>query len=196
MSQDSPFFVYQATSYGFLERALAHLDRFDDQVDAASLFYAALELRLGIEARLWEYLKPALRELGKEPTVVGEYAATKLLRRLVDLNPDAETQTTFRITEEKSGDSTVMEYTPVSRELASLHGRLGEILHFNFFIKNDRWYFRRALESRGQRSLLDYRELLRRAVEELQKATAGTLLNNPRFTRFVNDALEEPGEGE
>lgn len=196
MSQDNPFFVYQATSYGFLERALAHLERFDDEVDTPSLFYAALELRLGIEARLWEYLRPALKELGKEPTSVGEYAATKLLRRLVDLNPDAQNQTTFRVTDEQSGNSTVMEYTPVSRELASLHGRLGEILHFNFFIRNERWYLRRALESRGQRSLLDYRELLGRTVTELQKATAGTLLNNPRFTRFVNDVLEEPEEGE
>ena len=196
MSETSPFFAYQATSYGFLERALAHLERFDEEDEASSLFYAAFELRMGIEARLWEYLKPALKELGKEPSEVEEYVATKLLRRLTELNPDAEAHTIFRITDEQDGASTVMEYTPVSRELASLHGRLGEILHFNFFIRNQRWFMRRALKAKGHRSLVDYRELLAHTVAELQKATTGTLLNNPWFTRFVDDVLEEAGEGE
>lgn len=194
MSDNDPFYDYQATSYGFLERAMTHLQRFDEEHYAPSLFYAALELRLGIEARLWEYLRPALKSLGKQPKEIGKCAATKLLRRLTSLNPDAKYHTVFRITDEQSGDSTELHYTPVSQELAQLHGRLGEILHFNFFVNNEYWNLRSPLEGKGHKSLADYRELLRKIVSELETATSGTLLNNPRFTQLVSEVLEEPEE--
>lgn len=196
MSEATPFFAYEATSHGFLKRALAHLERFDEEDEASSLFYAAFELRMGIEARLWEYLKPALKELGKEPSEIGEYVATKLLRKLINLNPDAEIHTTFRIADEQDGARTVMEYTPVTHELASLHGRLGEILHFKFFTRNQHWFIRRALRPKGHRSLVDYRELVAHGLAELQKSTTGSLLSNPRFTRLVDDVLEEAEEGD
>jgi hypothetical protein len=49
-------FRFETSSGAFLERAEALLAKFDETDDAALLIYAALELRNGIEARLWEYI--------------------------------------------------------------------------------------------------------------------------------------------
>ena len=36
-------------------------------------------------------------------------------------------------------------YTPVTKELASIHGRLGELLHHSFFVKNPNWAYKRKV---------------------------------------------------
>lgn len=89
-----------------------------------------------------------------------------------------------------------MQFTPVSRELAKIHGRIGELLHFKFFINNEHWLIRASLGGSPHRSIMDYCPLLEDAVAELEQATAGTLLGHPQFTRLVEDILNEDGDSE
>ena len=75
MTDKPPFFVYDIPSASFAARAQAQLERFDAG-HPDSLFYAALELRTGIEARLHEYISAA------DPGRVKDYDAKKLMAKL------------------------------------------------------------------------------------------------------------------
>ena len=191
MSEFDPVFRFSAHSRAFLSRAREHLARFemDDQVQ--NFFYAALELRFGIEARLNEYLAPALKAIRKEPKAVPEYVATKLLNKLAEIDPTSEQLSTLRTTSEQTGNSFMAHYTPVSRRLAAIHGQLGEVLHYKFFVKNEHWLFRMPLGGNPHRSIPDFLVLLNEGVAELEKATAGKLLGNPQFTALVEEVLSE-----
>jgi hypothetical protein len=189
-------YQYGAYSRAFLERASRHLRDFDTNGSVESFFYAALELRFGIEARIYEYLDATLKSRGEEPTRIVEYSATKLLRRLSTNAPEAERPTQVRITSEQSRASSGFEYTPVSPALARMHGQLGELLHFKFFRNNPHWYLKTAFGDGAERSLVDYRNFLNDVVAELQYATRGTLLHHPRFTQMVEELLEDSSESD
>jgi hypothetical protein len=192
----STFYQYGAHSRAFLERAIRHLHEFDANGSVESFFYAALELRFGIEARVNEYLDATLKSLGAESTRIVEYAATKLLRKLSSIAPEAERATQLRVTSEQTGNSAAFEYTPVSPALARMHGQLGELLHFKFFRNNPYWYIRTAFSNGSERTLVDYRNLLRDVVAEMQYSTRGTLLTHPKFTEIVNELLGNEGRPE
>jgi hypothetical protein len=191
MNELNPFFQYQAHSRAFLARARENLACFERDGQAQHFFYAALELRFGIEARLNEYLAPALKTIGKTSKEVPEYVATRLLTKLVTIDPTSEQPATLRFTPELTGDSSVAHYTPVSRRLAAIHGQLGELLHYKFFVKNEHWLLRKPLGGNPHRSILDFVELLNEGVAELELATSGTLLGNPKFTALVEEVLSE-----
>ena len=188
---DTAPFRFNTSSRGFLERARAHLSAFlaDGEVDR--FFYAALELRFGIEARVTEYLKSALTSIGRDVKDVDGYVASRLLKRLAEINPDYERGMTLRLTSQQTGDATVLHYTPVTRELASIHGRLGELLHYKFFLNNEHWLYRIPLGGAPHRSLPDFVPLLEQGCEELERATSGLLLGHPRFTEVVEEVLNE-----
>lgn len=188
----SPLFRFQTHSRAYLERAKAQLGRFDEADDVEALFNAALQLRYGIEARVWEYLTVALRGLGKSAESVGDYVATRLLKRLATADPESPRASVLTMRSEQSGMTTSMHYTPVSRDLAALHGRLGELLHHRFFIANPHWSVRWPLPPGGPRSLGNVRELLVEGMAGLEYATSGTLLGHPRFTALVQEVMEEP----
>lgn len=195
MTDIYPFLRFATNARAFLSRVEDHLARFERDQSVESFFYAALELRFGIEARLNEYLGPALKSIGKDSKGTSEYVATKLLKRLVCVDPDAGRASTLRITSEQDGHSMVMQFTPVSQRLAAIHGQLGELLHYKFFTNNEHWAVRRPLGGSPHRSVADFLPLLREGIAELRQATSGTLLANPRFTRLVQDvADEEPGD--
>lgn len=189
-------FEHMIHSRAFLDRAKVHLAQFDQEQTPANLFYAALELRFGIEARLNEYLSPILKELGKDPISETEYAGTKLLKKLLRLDPDAEKAWMLRITSEVSGSQSQMEFTPVSRHLAALHGQLGDCLHFKFFSANEHWYLKPRATGISGKTLWNVRDLLEETVNELSEATRGILTGHPRFTEFVQDALQESEMGQ
>ena len=183
-------FKYGIPSHCFLERARKQLKLFDEDTPE-SLFYAALELRMGIEARLFEYIEASLRASKKPLERIKDYSAKKLLRKLSKIAPDATNPATLTMSTGAIGQGTVLEYVPVTRQLASYHGMLGEILHFKFFRNNKYWYRKKRLSQKPKKkSLLDYRDFLEEAATELEKVNRGALRTHPKFIKFI-DRLNE-----
>jgi hypothetical protein len=191
MNQESPIHRYQAHSRAYLERAKGQLTTFDESGDVSALFYAALELRYGIEARAWEYLSVAFKSLGRSPESVKGFSASDLLRRLAKADPDSHRESVLAISDEQSRQAMALQYTPVSRELAKIHGRLGALLHHRFFVDNELWYLKQALPLTGPQSLGNFRELLVEGIAGLEYATSGTLLANAKFTALVSEMSQE-----
>lgn len=92
----------------------------------ARFVYAALELRLGIEARVTEYLEVALKQLGRRVHDVPDHVASTLLRRFRAAAPHAERPSVARLIREWPAKPTQMYYMPVTSARADVHGRLGE----------------------------------------------------------------------
>jgi hypothetical protein len=187
------FFRFQIDSRSFLRRAREDLARFDADGDVGAFFNAALSLRMGIEARLFEYIKPALGSKRPEDAGIKEFAATKLLARLTRLNPDAGVATTIVIRAEGEGEGSAMQYTPVTPQLAAIHGRLGELLHYNYFWKSPHWFIKKPWRPGSLSTLVDARRLLDEAANGLEQATRGSLLGHPQFKVLV-DELEAEAE--
>jgi hypothetical protein len=172
----NPYYEYTASSNSFLERARELIARFDETQDPCFFFYCALELRMGIEARLFEYLEAAARSGENLPRFNTDYNAEKLLKKLGAVSKDALEPTVFTVTLEGDPSSASFEYTPVTPELARMHNRLGGFLHFNFFRQNPNWLYRFRLKDRGSMSLADHRDFLGTVTEELAKACRGDVL--------------------
>ena len=189
---------YLATSSAFLDRARDALRVFRKEDDVQSLFVATLMLRLGIEARLFEYIEAELpRESRREEMIrISKYPAKKLFARLNQMNPDASHETLLVIREESGGEALGWRYTPVTQSLASLHGQLGELLHFNYFRKNPHWYIADRVEASGLPTLLHASDLIERGIAELAEATSGQLLNHPSFKVQVQGLVQEIDAGD
>jgi len=191
MSSSINWFKYNIPSFCFLERARKQIKLFDEGIPE-SLFYAALELRMGIEARLFEYIEASLRVNKRPLKRITDYSATKLLKRLSQIDPNAIDHLTMIITIEGSGHGSALEYTPVTKKLASFHGMLGEILHFKFFRNNKYWYYIKRLSLKHKnKSLLDYRDFLKECAIELEKANKGILLSPPSFIEVIDKLNED-----
>lgn len=184
-----PFYRHQIHDQAFLERARDHLRRFDEG-DLPCLFYAALELRLGIEARLHSYINAAYRKRKRPNNLDSMHIATKLLAKLKEINPDAEQKMFVGFKFAKSDKGSAFEFTPVTKKLARMHGKLGELLHFNFYIKNTDWLVKPPLHAEG-RTLADVRRWLDAVVIELSEACRGALLSHPEFENVVIRLEEE-----
>jgi hypothetical protein len=184
---------YIAASSAFLDRARDALSVFQNDDDVQSLFVAALMLRLGIEARLFEYIEAELPRESRRAELmrISDYQATNLLRRLIRMNPNASDETLLIIREESGGEAFGLRYTPVTKSLASLHGQLGELLHFNYFKKNPYWYVADRADAPGLPTLLHASDLIERGIAELAEATSGQLLNHPSFKMQVQQLVEE-----
>ncbi len=183
---------FEAHARAFLRRAREHIARFDDEGDsaAAGLLYAALELRYGIEARLYDYLRATYKQLGRaEPT---GHEGKKLLAELLRAAPDAgrpSIVTWWR--EDGSGEGGGMRYTPVTPELARDHGKLGGLLHYRYFLASrGEWQIRIRTPGRP-RTLLDWRDYLADVADRLADACAGTMLTHVRFTELVERLTDE-----
>lgn len=71
-------FKYPAHSHAFLTRARVALEAFDTEATVSNLFAAALEVRFGIEARLFEYIDAAIGRSPEKRRHIKDYSATKL----------------------------------------------------------------------------------------------------------------------
>jgi hypothetical protein len=191
MDRSNHTYSFDCYSNAFLNRAQVLMKRFDEAEDATCLFYAALELRYGIESRLYEYIDAACNTLKVTSEEKKEYAATRLLRKLVQMIPDAEEPATVIVSVAGSKNGIGFRYTPVTRKLAQMHGRLGETLHITFFRRNPNWYYRDSLTEYGQQSLTDLRRFLGEVEKELAEATSGQLRGCPQFTSAVLQTLAE-----
>ena len=183
--QEHSLFQYNIDSQSYLCRGRDHLEHFDTG-EVPSLFYAALELRMGIEARIREYLDATIKSRSKSYPKIKDHAATKLLNRLKEIEPDAENWAIVTFTMGKTGPQSKLVYTPVTQKLAKMHGRIGELLHFNVFKNSPDWFYNQRLNDIGSRSLLDIRDYLVNVADELKQANRGTLLIHPIFTKIVD----------
>jgi hypothetical protein len=190
-----PRFKFSIAARDFLARARDHLKRFDDDRSVADFFGAVLNLRFGIEARLYEYLDATLKELNKPAHNRSDYVASKLLKHLLAQDPAANRAVMVRLTAEGADrPGSVLAYTPVTPDLARHHARLGDYLHYTFFRNCEYWYLDCDMQP-PVRTLRDHRRYLDEVAAELAEATRGLLLTHPKFTRMIEDALDEPDAG-
>lgn len=153
--------MYRSSSRDYLKRARHLLSR----GDCESLFYAAFELRCGIEARMQEYLEIAeeISEKKKQGWKIAELGknlekAFKLGGKIVQL--------TFENV--ASGKQCRIYHTPVTAELRKQGQQRGNYLHATKVYRkpDDPWW-------------VSFKTLLDETCEELAIATKGTLLVPP-----------------
>jgi hypothetical protein len=173
---------YATDARSHLKRAWWWLARFKEEEDGRGVVYAALELRMGIEARLFDYLVPATKKLGKKQP--SGYAAKKLLRLLSDLDPSSSERTFMVAHREPDGTPLALLFTPVTPELASDHNRLGEILHHDYFQKGRALVLLSKPLGRLQ-TLVDWAGYLEEVADRLSEACRGNLLGHPSFEDLV-----------
>ncbi len=170
---------YQISARAYLVRAKNRLN----EGTQIALFYAAFELRAGIQARMQEYLraqefvaqgKKEDWELGKLGRSIGE--AFQLGDRIAQVS----------VYDDKNGELIDdLYYTPVTSELQRQGERLGELLHAmqQFRTDKDLWW----RETRAR---------LEGIWRQLEIACSGTLLAPPlqyaeNRIRLQNELLDE-----
>jgi len=151
-----------------------------DQTQPESLFYAALELRFGVEARMKEYLaaQQHISEAKKEG-----WRIAKLAKNLESAFRLGDKVVEFTVLDKGTKEPLhTLYYTPVTSGLQKMAKRLGNYLHANSpaQAQNDQWCG-------------DFRNFLESVWAELRKATTGTLLGPPlmhRETRQIRMTIE------
>jgi hypothetical protein len=153
---------YNVDAKSYLRRARERLD--ENMFE--SLFYAAFELRCGIEQRMREYLE------------FQEHVSNKKKQgwRIPDLGKTIEkafkgfdkiARVTFADSSRKN-IYCILYYTPVTTELKIIAGKLGDYLHSRLIYKNfdDPWWH-------------EFREQLEAAYKELKFSCFGNLKGVP-----------------
>jgi hypothetical protein len=139
-----PHFAYHIDALSCVERAKKQLQLFDAGTPK-SLFYAALELRRGIEARLIKGIKDLLKANKRSEKEIKRYSPESILRQLAKIDADALKPLTLTIGIPGGQTATVLQYTPITSELAKDWGRVSNLLHYMFFETNPGWYTKRRL---------------------------------------------------
>lgn len=153
--------AYNCGSRDYLVRAWARLNENSKQ----GLFYAAFELRCGIEARLQEYLEVQehLSKKRKEGWKIAELS--KNLKRAFD---DGDQIVEIKLRDAEGANAVACYYTPVTTSLKKKGQRLGNYLHA---MKGHK-----PAEHEWWKTLQDFLEA---TYQELKIATTGTLLGPP-----------------
>lgn len=163
MSAEAP---YNGTARGYLVRARQQLDGGTME----GIFYAALELRCGVEQRLWEYLQ-AQRHVSQK--IRHGWKIAKMGQRLEVMFRTGNKVVQFRVSHRPSGQHIrTLYYTPVTNSLRKKAEQMGDILHAmrdTDATKVD-WWERQN-------------DLLEAAYTELEQATRGRLLGVPIINR-------------
>jgi len=172
---------YSISSKAYLKRARKQLDENTKE----GLFYAAFELRCGIESRLLQYWEAnkhihQMRKAGWEIPKIARDLEKAFIRRdkiaRIDVLDSAGTEL-----------RTSLYFTPVTKDLEALGGKIGNLIHCPklFRTSDDPWW--------GQT-----REFLEQVYAGLEKANKGTLLGVPVLERKTNRVHMEmetkPGE--
>lgn len=172
---------YGIHSRDYLARARQRLD----EGSLESLFYAAFELRCGIEARLQQY-EEALSDIAEIRRAGWEIPK-------VAKNIERAFRTGDKIARVSVCDDATQNvlysfyYTPVNKNLRAMAGQIGDLLHCTKACRdaeNPWWNEKRAF--------------LEQVYKELQKANIGTLLCvplwNPKTRRAHFQTELRPGE--
>jgi hypothetical protein len=199
---NQPYFAYAYDAWSYVERAKKQLELFDAG-NPESLFYAAFELRMGIEARLYDGLR-ALRQTNmteeerqRHTKRLERLSPDKLFRKLETIDENTLQSSTLMIGIPGGQSTSVLRYTAVTKELANDHDRpLSKLLHYRFFIDNPEWYLKEKIfpNRDNMRSLMDYREMLGEIARRLEEASSGDLLAPPSFLLGLIDKLDESAE--
>lgn len=160
--------TYPTASTDYLDRMKTLLNEGSE----ASLIYAALELRCGVEARLREYIE-TIEHIPKAQKK--EWAVAKLGRSIETAYQTGDKIMIFTIIFPEDGAQLQLMYTPVSKRLQEIANRLGDYLHVP---KGD------AADSQAWWKQL--RELLVEAYPLLKLATSGELIGLPLIHRPTN----------
>jgi hypothetical protein len=189
-------YKYDARAKGFLDRARTALEGFKSEHDVQQLLIAALMLRFGIEARLFEYIEASLPHEKRQQQLIkiSKIKPKYLLAKLTELNPDAKQRVVVASTpEDNPGDAIGMHYSPVTDSLKRIHGELGSLLHFNFFKRNPYWYSTTRAQSPGV-TVLHAQDVIEQGIAELDEATRGKILAVPRWQPIVDQLLNTEPE--
>jgi hypothetical protein len=176
---------YGVLSESYLERARERLE----EGTLGGLFYAAFELRCGVEARLHQYLEaykrialrkkrkwriPELVEDLEKAIIAGDFPVEdEIIRLNIVGGKDREVRATFY-------------YTPVTSKLCKMAGMVGNLMHHPQLYRNtdDNWW-------------VETRAFLEEMHTELSKASQGTLIGLPSLNmgeRTASFMLEIDGE--
>lgn len=152
---------YPCTSVAYLERMKARME----EGTKPALIYAALELRLGVEARLREYVW-AIDHLPKSQK--NEWKVAKLGRSIESAYQTGDKIMIFTIRFPEDGAELKLLYTPVSERLRDIAERLGDFLHAKNHTQADKpeWW-------------IELRKYLDEAYPLLMLATSGELVGLP-----------------
>lgn len=157
---------YNGTARGYLARARQQLDGGTME----GIFYAALELRCGVEQRMWEYLQ-AQRHLSKK--IRHGWKIAKMAQRLEAMFTTGNKVVQFRVSHRHSGQHIrTLYYTPVTSSLRKKAEQMGDVLHAmrDTDATSVDWWERQN-------------DLLEAAYTELEQATRGRLLGVPIINR-------------
>lgn len=149
---------YDFSARGHLERAKANLEKDNPQY----LFYAAFELRCGVESRMQEYLYawPHIPDKQKTGWEIGKLG--KAVEKHFILRDQCQE---WSIVDRETGQiGSVLYYTPVTKALRINAGKLGNYLHSPNFDGDQRVWW------------TEFRLLLDEMVNQLETAVTGTLL--------------------
>jgi hypothetical protein len=186
-----PYFAYHTDAASYAERAHKQLRLFDAG-NPESLFYAAFELRTGIESRLIKGIKDLLKANNRSEKEIKGYSPENILKKLAKIDANALKPLTLTIGIPGGQTATVLQYTPVTPELARDWGRVSNVLHYMFFETNPEWYAKRRLQPEfKEMSLVDYRDMLGEIAQRLDDASSGDLLAPPVFLKFFDKLNED-----
>jgi len=145
-------------------RAVNYLARAQEQIPSGNpeaLFYAAMELRCGIEARLHEY-RDSVRAKKRDNTW-----QVRLLKRDIDTRAHKyERPFTLHFRSTTTGEKYPVRYVPISTELNSIAERLGDYLHCV-----------NSTKVQQPRYWSEFRNIVKRGITLLSEAVSGDLLS-------------------
>lgn len=133
------------------------------------MFYAALELRCAVEARLQEYLQSQVKIAEKKKM---GWEIPKLAKDLESVFNIGEQVVQLIFTDKASGEQMPTYYTPVNKSLRAKAGQLGNYLHAMQIshTDNDPWW-------------LDMQKILEGVLKDARQTTIGTLLGPPLVSK-------------
>jgi hypothetical protein len=160
--------AYATSAIDYLQRMKALMDEGSE----ASLIYAALELRCGVEARLREYIETIDHIPNRQKK---EWAVAKLGRSIESAYRTGDKIMIFVLVFPEDGVQLRLMYTPVSKRLRDIASQLGDFLHAPKFdvVENDAWWNQ-------------LKALLREAYPLFRIATSGELIGLPLIHRPTN----------
>ena len=172
-------------SYGVHSRDYLRRARFRlDQTTHEALFYAAFELRCGVEARMQQYLETQLK-IDKKLRIGWRIAdLSKQLQKRFKLGDKAAE--ILVLSEDGANYFATFYYTPVTSKLKNMAERLGEHCHAaKYYGPDDPWWNR-------------FRSYLEDVYSELSMANRGSLLGPPLRDRRTGrvSLFVESAEGE
>lgn len=156
--------MYPTHGKAYLRRARARLADGSQE----SLFYAAFELRTGIESRMHEYLE-AREDIAKRKK--HGYQIAKLAKGLESVFAADEKVVEVKVAGRKKEELLAVYFTPVRASLRKHAERLGDLLHNQPFREDtNAWW-------------VEQRQYLETVATELAFATSGTLMGPPLIER-------------